>query len=151
MSIKNKIKVVFPLNSNDWHHVGSESVWAEIVNDNQALIKNTPFYVKGVSYEDIVNFKIENNGKAMFDSVARQGGHSTYRLIINKKISKDQFSERWNLLKNLGCTYEHGNIGLDLYAVDVPPGSDMQKIYKLFEDGENDGIWNFEEGNFEKN
>lgn len=35
-----------------------------------------------------------------------------------------------------------------LYAVDIPPGIDVHKVYALLEAGESDDVWGFDEGNY---
>ncbi|MCP5335133.1 MAG: DUF4265 domain-containing protein [Oceanospirillaceae bacterium] len=39
---------------NQWHGYESESVWAEKISNDRCRIRNTPFYAKGVSFEDVV-------------------------------------------------------------------------------------------------
>lgn len=54
---------------------------------------------------------------------------------------------RWSELEVLGCTYEGSNVGERLlYAVDVPPHAAVAEVYRLLEQGESEGDWEFEEG-----
>jgi Domain of unknown function (DUF4265) len=92
----------------------------------------------------------KNSGGALEAvSIVEQCGHSNYMLI--RKGDQKKFNEYWERLERLGCSYESGAINLGngdelLYAVDVPPSSDIFKIYGVLSDGEAEGVWVFQEG-----
>lgn len=77
--------------------------------------------------------------------MARRGGHSTYRILIKEgeSIRSPKFLEHWQPLQNMGCTYEQAKSRW--LAIDVPPRTDIFAAYALFEKGEVDEIWTFEE------
>ena len=145
------VKVRFYVGDEKWHHVESESVWAEMVENNIYRIRNTPFYVKGISFEDLVTVK-EMGGILFFNSVFKHSGHSTYRVMMpipseENKGLKEKFIEYWKPLESVGCSYESTKIGrIDFYAIDVPPEANIYHVYDLLMLGENDHIWDFEEG-----
>ncbi len=85
------VKVVFFLGEDEWHGYETESVWAEQVSDTRCRLRNTPFYAKGVSFEDVV-FVQKKKGSLWFESVSLAGGHSTYR-VIARMCAKSS----WNL------------------------------------------------------
>lgn len=39
------------------------------------------------------------------------------------------------------------NVGR-LYAIDISPGVDIARVYKIMEELENQGVWEFEEGHY---
>lgn len=140
------VKVVFFLGKNQWHGYESESVWAEKISNDRCRIRNTPFYAKGVSFEDVV-FVREKNAGLWFEAVSIAAGHSTYRILLNKSIPERDFKKYWNPIENLGCSYESADSGkMILLAVDVPPNVDIHKAYELLDQGEQAGVWGFEEG-----
>ncbi|WP_275761254.1 DUF4265 domain-containing protein [Ralstonia pseudosolanacearum] len=140
-------KVVVSLPEDAWHKFSSELLWAEALGDGTMRVLNTPFFAKGLSYGDVISIKVESDG-IFFNSVVSSGGHSTYRLILNESIDDAIFKGRWNDLAELGCTYESFLLGVAcMYAIDVPPSVDVIKVYSLLEAGENDEIWDFDEGN----
>ena len=140
------IKVVFYLGDDEWHGYETESVWAEKISGSCCRIQNTPFYAKGISFEDIVFVKERSNG-LWFESVSIAAGHSTYRILLDKSIPEAGFQEYWAPIENLGCNYESTDSGkMFLLAVDVPSNVDIHKVYALFERGEQARIWAFEEG-----
>ncbi len=145
------VKIAFALPPGEWHGYTVESVWAEPAAPGTWRISNTPFYARDVSFEDIVR-TTERDGRMWFAGVVARGGHSTYRIIVTGKdnaLGKHDaapFGRAWDLLQRLGCTYEAGPGGL--LAVDVPPASDCREAYRRMQEGEDAGIWSFEEGHF---
>ena len=139
-------KVVFELGTDDWHGYQTESVWAEPISCDRFRILNTPFFAKGVSFEDVVITK-KNGDKLLFKSVSIAAGHSTYRILLDRSVSDVNFLKYWNPIEQLGCSYESMDIGrMRLLAVDVRPKADIQQVYRLLDKGENESIWSFEEG-----
>ena len=134
-------KIYFDLEE-DWHGYKSESVWGEVLDSNRYILRNVPFYVKGVSVEDHIRV-MEKEGQLWFEEVVKHSGHSTYRIIITGDNALPELNE-WASLEELGCTYEKGTG--NLYAVDVPPTTDIYAVYGLLEQGEKEGFWEFEEG-----
>ena len=140
------IKVVIFLGDDEWHGYQTESLWAEKISSNRCRIRNTPFYAKGVSFEDVAFIQEKDDG-LWFESISLAAGHSTYRILLDKSIPKTDFQKYWSPIENLGCSYESADSGkMLLLAVDVPPSVDIHKMYALLEDGEQAKVWNFEEG-----
>jgi hypothetical protein len=147
------VKVLFELDSGDWHGHGSEMLWAVPIAEsewNKFRISNSPFFTRGVSYLDVVNAAPLEDGLVFrFESVSERGGHSTYMLIM--EAHKSRIDAYWNMLESMGCSYESANVDLKfgrrlLYSVDVPPSSDLNDVYEIFERGERDKVWLFQEG-----
>lgn len=143
----NLVKIFFELGD------ATESVWAEPVSGDSStfVIRNTPFFAKGVSFLDTVIADIDKDRDDVFIfSRAKKGsGHSTYRIII-EQISKT-FLSYWKKLEKLGCSYESASYETSegdkiLYAIDVPALTDIYAVYTILEKGEKNGIWIFEEG-----
>lgn len=125
------------------HNQDSESVWAEHINDMLYQIKNVPYYIKGVSYDDIVEINLKSD-LLWFKKVVMKSGHSTYRIIFFEKTVKFESTPYWCQLEKLGCTYERAYH--NFYAIDVPETSDIYAVYNVLELGEKEGVWDFEEG-----
>jgi len=141
-------KLKLPLAGNTWHGFESETVWVQGLSNRTLMLRNSPFFAKGLSNLDVVDAKIENN-ELIFVGVLVKGGHSTYRVIPDNAISDVRFLEYWKKLAALGCTYEsYSGINLKIYSVDVPPTSDVKAVYSILQAGEKNGIWDFEEGHF---
>lgn len=138
-------KIIFILEET-WPGYLSESIWAEKVGNTMFVLRNIPFYVQGVSLNDIVEAERQNN-ENIFRRVISKGGHSAYRAIIHKDVSEEQFLLYWQELEKMGCTYEQGVHRL--YAIDVPPQVNINEVYSVLQQGEKEQIWDFEEGNCE--
>lgn len=136
------VKVVLDL-TKDNGPVATESLWAEPAGDGLFRLRNVPFFAYGFSERDIVKVE-ERDGKFVVIGVEKRGGHSTYRIFLPTETSEEKFASDWTLLDALGCTYERAN--RRLVAIDVPPLSDVYAVYAALDDGEKDGLWEFEEG-----
>lgn len=142
-----KVKIRFELDNGLWHGSASETLWAEPTADRTRRINNLPFLAFGISFNDIVQTEPSAEGIEEFTSVMQQGGHSTYRLIVHgTELPEDRLKQ----LADIGCLYEVGTIGrVLLVSVSVPPDTDIKSAYSMFEEGKSEGVWDFEESNFE--
>jgi hypothetical protein len=138
------VKIRFELDPKDWKGLKSESLWALEVRPAEYLIRNSPFYVYGISAEDTVHTK-SVDGIHRFAGVTKRGGHSTYRILLKdpQTIESVEFRESWQPLRDIGCTYELAQ--KSWLSVDIPPAADISEAYWLLENGESTGIWTFEE------
>lgn len=143
-SSKTLVKVAFELDESDWHDVATELMWAEPLGKDRYRLENSPFYAYDVSWQDVVVAK-PSNLRLAFQSIAERGGHSTYRIILNKGITLQsrKFKKLWGILEGLGCTFE--GVNEHLLTVDVPPQANIYKIYEILEQGVEDDAWDFEE------
>ncbi|MFL4471629.1 DUF4265 domain-containing protein [Tateyamaria armeniaca] len=139
-------KVIFDLGSKTWHGFSTESVWATNLGSGVYQLENSPFFAKGISFGDTVKTSLIE-GRIKVVGFGLKSGHSTYRiLVLQKKHKPVLFAKCWEPLERLGCSYEHGDFGYQLYAVDVPENVDIQMAYAFLEHGEQQGAWDFEEG-----
>lgn len=110
------VKIAFELPKDDPSPHGVETVWAEALGKERYRLDNSPFYVYGVSYGDVVVAKSEQ-GQLVFAGVAERGGHSTYRIFLTKELVEEEFKRRWKAFDGLGCSYEGAN---DAISVCLP-------------------------------
>lgn len=136
-------KLFFQLDQGAEHGSATESLWVEPLSSGRYRLRNSPFYVFGVSVEDIV-FGKEEESLLVFAGVSLRGGHSTYRIIKSKDLRPESFQRYWAPLQESGCSYEEGPGRL--LAVDVPPQADIHQVYSWLEQGEQALVWHFEEG-----
>jgi hypothetical protein len=147
------VKIRFELDPSDWHGCGVETLWAEPIAEGECRIfdlRNSPFYAMGVNNLDRVRGKA-TEGYLVYDfvEVIERGGHSTYMLLMQPGDAR--INAFWNRLEGMGCTYESttrdfGSGRQLLYSVDVPPTSDVDEVYEVFEEGLKEGVWDFQEG-----
>ncbi|SRR6266481_261293 len=138
------VKIRFTLDPKDWEGLNSESLWAREMAPGEYQIRNSPFYIYGISAEDVVYAK-EIDGTLDFISISKRGGHSTYRILLKEgeNVESPQFIKHWQLLQRMGCTYEQAKSRW--LAVDVPPETDIFATYRFLENGETAKVWTFEE------
>lgn len=140
-----QVRVRFELDPKDQQGYKVENLWAERIEDSQFRILNSPFFAFGVSYDDIVRAQKEDDGFYRFDGIVRRGGHSTYRIFLQRgeTIDNDGFRRYWHPIAELHCVMEKANN--KLAAVDIPPGVNVSDVYRLLQNGEDAGVWVFEE------
>lgn len=138
------VRVRFPLEEG-----GSETMHALRREDGLFVLDNSPFYAFGISCGDVVRTTGEDRGVLDFAGVSERGGHSTYRVRMRAGDGHEQFIKRWREFEILGCTYEGSGVNeRRLYSIDMPPFVPVQEAYSLLEKGEEDGVWDFEEGHY---
>jgi Domain of unknown function (DUF4265) len=145
------IRVLFELvpdaDDPNWPPSTAETMWAEPAGVDSALLRNIPFYVRGIAYDDLILLKPKSAGDdtpLTFDRVIQHRGHSTYRAILQSAEDPVIFGVWWQRLADLGCCYERANSAL--VAIDMPPGVDVHKAYQVLQLGEAESVWGFEEG-----
>jgi hypothetical protein len=138
-------KIVLRLPSESWHGHATETIWAEDLGKGQFRVRSVPFFANGLSAEDIVRVQDED-GFPVVVGVDIHSGHSTYRLFLRDGLDIDDiaFLQHWKKLERLGCSFERAT--QRLFGVDVPPQAEISAVYRLFEEGEVAGVWDFEEG-----
>jgi hypothetical protein len=149
---ENYEKMLFRLNPQDWHRMTGERIWAEPVgngNTNIYRLHNSPFYAHGVSYLDVVRGIPEEDGEGLeYGGTIEKSGHSTIWLMVPAGPGFDYY---WPSLQDLGCTYE-GSIEdiptekRTLYAVDVPPTADIERVIWAVNQVQARDVWAYQVG-----
>jgi hypothetical protein len=138
-------KVRIDVSPADWHSAAAETLWAMPLGANQFRLENSPFYAKGYSYLDVVYAEmIQDEGIPVVRHVVRKSGHSTYAIwVINGVESNGNFSQYWEPIEILGCSFE--GVQSQLLSVDVPADVNVHEVYRLMQCGEDAGVWYFQE------
>lgn len=145
-------KLIVDLDPNSWHGHTAETLWAEPLTDTVGLfrLRSSPFFSRIVSFGDTVRATPSEDGFTLkYGSTFQNGGHSTYMLVMN--LENEIYERYWEQLAALGCTFESAVLTTsqgrrELYSVDIPPTVDIRKAYAVFELGEAEGAWIFQEG-----
>jgi hypothetical protein len=137
------VKINFRLerDSDEYPPQDVESMWAVPVGNDTYRLDNVPFFVRGVSSEDIVRAKQED-GLLFFASLVEPGGHSTVRVLIWNQHETQAVRDE---LRAMGCSSEGTNIP-GLVAVDIPRSVRYAEVRDFLMAGEQNGRWEFEEG-----
>jgi hypothetical protein len=121
----------------------SETMWAEVLGPHRYRLDNIPVLVDGVSLADIIDASMAE-GRLKFSRAVEHSGHSTYRLMVSPEALGAKFESMWRPLEAIGCRYEAASPRF--LAVDVPAAADIYTAYDLIDNGQEQGIWVFEEG-----
>ena len=141
------VKIAFLVPKTDGRPEIVETMWAIRQDDDTYVLDNSPFDAYNVSYKDRITAKFEN-GMLIFQNVVERGGHSTYRVKLNKGAEHSDFLKYWPQLALLGCTYEGAADARRLYSIDVPEVSAVEQVYTYLEQLEKKGAWEFEEAHY---
>ena len=132
-------RVYFTIANPEENSSHTETLWAEKVHDSVFRIKNIPFYVYGIAFDDVVKVLRKESIPEVLEVVERSG-NSTYRIIL---LNHEKWESEWQKLEPLECTYEEGD---GIIAINVPANQSIHAVFDLLEKGEERGIWEFEEG-----
>ncbi len=135
MSEHVKILFEYPIGDSN----GTETLWALPKGEGYKL-DNIPFYVKGVSFGDVVSAKVVE-GCIYMKELLTPSGHSTVRLWFANENDVQPVRES---LKSMGCNSEISDQPR-LLAVDIPPSISYEIIRAYLDEGESNGKWDYEE------
>jgi hypothetical protein len=148
---ENRVKVVFGLKRGEdgYPPADVEQLWAKPLGDNLFEIGNIPFFVKGISYADVVEAVADPEGELWYRSLVRPSTHETLRVIVFRESSDprplaDRVANLRRRLGEVGCSTELSHMP-GLVAVDGNPASIGEALLVL-KSGEADSLWEYEEG-----
>ncbi|WP_437912480.1 DUF4265 domain-containing protein [Sorangium sp. So ce302] len=134
------VKILFKYDSGIPDHYEVESLWA-IPHEDGYQLDNIPFYAREVADGDVVTARRGPDGDLWYDSLVKPSGHSTIRLWFAREEDVQKTREE---LRALGCASELSDLPR-LAAVDVPPNVPYSLVREKLEQGEQDGMFEFEE------
>ena len=119
----------------DWEHL-----WVRESGVGEFTIDNTPFFVRGISFGDVIS-AAPRDGELIFANLLRPSRHSTIRVIV---FDKALVPEVRRSLRDLKCATELSHVS-GLIAIDCPPEASIQAVRVFLEEGEEAGRWEYEE------
>src|SRR5271154_3501252 len=130
-----RVKIRIDLNPEDEQRYEVESLWGESLGQGHFRILNSPFFVFGLSSDDVVKAK-KDGSTYRFEEIVRRGGHSTYRIFLQNghTIHDRAFQTQWQPIAARGVTFENANDRA--VAIDIPPNIDVSDVYRLLKVGE---------------
>jgi hypothetical protein len=145
-----RIKVLFDLtkDADGYPPVDVEQLWAEPVGNNLFKIDNVPFFVKGISCEDVVEAAADSKGELRYKTLVKPSAHNTLRVIVfrenpDARPLADRVADLRSQLAEIGCSTELSHMP-GLIAVDADPVS-ISKVLQVLQAGERSGLWEYEE------
>ena len=121
-----KIRFIIKDIEDDWPPVKYESMWGE-KNGNSFKIKNAPFFLDNLAFDDIVEIKKLEDDLYNIEKVITPSNFSTIWLYINE--DRD-ISTLLREIKNLKCGIEGGVID-NYYSINIPSKFVLDKLDKL--------------------
>jgi hypothetical protein len=127
----------------------TEGLWAQPLGDNLFKIDNVPFFVKGISCEDVVEAAPDSHGELRYRSLVRPSAHSTLRVIVFRESPdprpiEERVADLRRQLEQVGCSTELSHMP-GLIAVDTDSES-MNRALGVLQSGEKANLWEYEEG-----
>ncbi|MGW6904843.1 DUF4265 domain-containing protein [Streptomyces sp. NPDC054940] len=121
-----KVAFDLPDETADWADASAERLWAGKTSVLMEVeVRNTPFYVKGIAFGDIVRVRADHERRELvFEEFVSESGHSTVRVIINDEDARDMVDA---MLRSYECAWEIDATGY-LWAIDVPPHVDYASM-----------------------
>lgn len=145
----NYVRIKFNIKQDECGYPGidAEIMWAKRVK-NGFEIDNIPFYIYGLSCEDIVVADLSDLNMHEFKQIVEPSQHSTIRVIHAKQCADDRpIDERMNDLRRqlniIGCESEGVRPGF--FAIDVPPLVELNTVREILISGYELGLWDYEE------
>jgi Domain of unknown function (DUF4265) len=139
--MKEQYKIVFQLEKdedgyppNEW-----ETMWADSADGALYVIDNIPFFVRDISYGDVVSV-IKKEGRLHFDEIIKPSLHSVIRVIV---FDESKTNDLRHDLKLNSCDTELSHVK-NLIAVDIPPSVDFDSVLEFLDEGEKDGLFEYE-------
>lgn len=116
----------------DWPPVSVETLWVESLGGEKFRIDNSPFFVKGISVDDIVEGRLEGSDEEemlYFSRKLKASRHSTIQVIVLvDEIVSDIKSE----VAAAGCHIEVSPWP-SMFSIDIPERLLVDVIHGLFE------------------
>lgn len=141
-----KVRFAVEQDEDGWPPVKSEGLWAVPLGGDRFRIDNTPWFVRGISADDVVEALAGSDGVLWATRRLESGGRLTVRVIAlaDGSLSGDPETVRAQFTP-LGLTGEIAQ-QYRMVALDVPPGTALAPVKSLLVAGERDGRWGFDEG-----
>lgn len=98
--------------------IGVVRLWTEKSGKLEVRVLNVPFYVKGISFGDVVRIRPDHERREfVFEELLSESGGSTMRIILRAAQAEGEVGA---LLRAADCEWEVGPPGISLWAIDVP-------------------------------
>lgn len=143
------VKVRFVLDSDDsgWPPAESEGLWARPVGAGRFRIDNTPWFVRGVAADDVVEAEPDAAGVLWFVRVLERRDRVVVRVIPrgdgplrgDRQAVLDAYAP-------FGVPGEGMSSPVNMVALDIGPDAPLGAVKGLLQSGEADERWHFEEG-----
>lgn len=141
-----KVRFALERDGSGWPPAESEGLWAAPIEDGSFRLDNTPWFVRGVAADDVVEASPDGGGAQWFTRVSSRGGRQVIRVI--PRADGPLRGDRQGVLDPLapyGVSGEGMSSPVNMVALDVGPEVPVAPVKALLISGEADGRWHYEE------
>ena len=147
MSDRVKVRFALDRDAAGWPPAESEGLWAKPDGPGRFRLDNTPWFVRGVAAEDVVEAKPDDAGVLWFVRLLERGERVVIRVIPQEdRPLRGDRQAVLDAFTPLGVTGEGMTTPVNMVALDVGPEAIVASVKELLERGEADGRWHYEEG-----
>lgn len=147
MSDAVKVRFALEQDQDGWPPAESEGLWAEPLGDDLYRLDNTPWFVRGVAADDVLEAHPDPEGVLWFSHVRERGERMVVRVIPRadgpihggRQAVLEAFSP-------LGVGAEGMSNPVNIVALDIGPEAPLSSVKALLVAGEREGRWYYEEG-----
>ncbi|WP_036516518.1 DUF4265 domain-containing protein [Nocardioides sp. J54] len=147
MSTPVKVRFALERDQDGWTLAESEGLWAVPVGGDLYRLDNTPWFVRGVAADDVVEAHPDADGVLWFAEVRERGGRVVVRVIPredgplhgDRQAILDVFSP-------LGVEAEGMSSPVNMVSLDIGPDAPQSSVKSLLASGESEGRCYYEEG-----
>ena len=128
----------------DGESENTERLWAKQLGADRYEIRNTPFFLYGINWGDVVRCaELAADEVPRVLEVIHKSGHKTLRLFFNPKATTADAQRILATLNDMQASHERYNDRL--VALDVEPQADYVAVFEFLADCHADDVLIFEE------
>ena len=143
--MSNSTKISFELVPDDdgYPPVGVETLNASRLEENKFRLENTPFFVSGVAYGDIVEARQSPSGGYEFVQCLDESGFKSISIIL---LSEALDRNLMDTLRGCNAVIEYGEFNsIRMVAISVPESFDYSNFRVLLNNFESEGLISYAE------
>lgn len=136
------VKVVFRFFNTVLDEDYAESMWAQVIDQEQGLyqLDNVPFFVTSYSLGDIVLVETEDE-QLIVKGLEKESGNSTLQIMM---MQADMKSAVQQALEKLGCDWEESHLP-DYFSVNVPSAITYAPVSRYLKKAKKQGLLAYRE------
>ncbi len=128
--MKKRVKIMFNIGEE------CETMWAIELGNDTYMIDNSPFFVYGLSWKDVVEAFPGADGRLLFNRIIKKSGHRTIRIASEGDDINEDYLKK---LKSLGCSLESANN--KYVVVDIPKNVLFESVQRYI--SESNYTWEY--------
>ncbi len=122
----------------------AETVWATPLGEDKYILENSPFHAYGLSWKDVIEAHLSNDGVLEFKKIVKKSNNKTIRIMSTKDASIAQnFIEKIN---SLGCTVEAYNS--KYMAMNIPQTANFEHVVNFIQESQYE--WEYADPTYEE-